>query len=108
VIEDNISTSSETTQPDVTENSDTNIIIVTQQSETLATPDHMLHQANIVDEQDLADRASHDTGCITQIVDQTLEETPHDTIHDEYQNLYHRLTSILRDIRVTAKSQRKI
>jgi hypothetical protein len=74
-------------------------MIVAQQTENLATPDHMLHQDNAVDEQYLADRASHGTGWITQIVDRTLEETPHNTIHDEYQDLYSRLTSIPREVR---------
>jgi hypothetical protein len=49
-------------------------MIVAQQTENLASPDHMLHQANTVDEQYLADRASHGTGRITQTVDRTMEE----------------------------------
>jgi hypothetical protein len=59
----------------------------------------MLHQANTVDEQYLADRASHGTGWITQIVDQTVEETPHDSIHDDYRDLHSCLTSIMREVR---------
>jgi hypothetical protein len=81
-------------------------MIVAQQTENLATPDHLLHQDNTVDEQYVADRASHGTGCITQTVYRTMEETPHDSIHDEYQDQYSRLTSILRFER-TSKSQYK-
>jgi hypothetical protein len=70
-------------------------MIVAQQTENLATPDSMLHQDNTVDEQYLADRASHDTGWIKQIVDQALEETPHVNFHDEYQDLYSCLLFLL-------------
>jgi hypothetical protein len=82
VNEDNTSTSSDTTQPDVNENSQTNDMIA-QETDNSEKPDNMLHQANTVDEQYLADRASHGTGWITQIVDQIVEGTPHDSIHDE-------------------------
>jgi hypothetical protein len=79
VNEDNTSIFSETTQPDVTENSPTNDMIVAQQTENLATPDHMLHQANTVDEEYLAERAIHGTDWITQIVDRAMEEIPSTT-----------------------------
>jgi len=61
VNEYNTCTFSQTTQPDVIENSETNDMIFTQQTENFATPDHMLHQANTVDELYLADRTNHDT-----------------------------------------------
>jgi hypothetical protein len=62
-------------------------MIVAQQTENLATPDHMLHQANTVDKQYLAERSIHVTGWNTQTVDWTMEETPHDSNHDEYKDL---------------------
>jgi hypothetical protein len=76
VNEDNTATFSETTQPDVTENFQTNDMIVAKQTENLEKPDNILHQPKTVDEQYLADRDSHGTGWITQIVDQTVEEIP--------------------------------